>query len=85
MDLAAAAALLESQLALENSVAARVALAKYQVPCTPELALALEKVGSYTANEVPFTVPHFASSSLYTMTLSNLNSLIATCSSIFIC
>jgi hypothetical protein len=57
MNLTAAAASSECQTALtEGPAAARAALAKHRASIPPELARALETVGSYTINEVSFTV-----------------------------
>jgi len=58
MNLAAAAASSECQSALvESPAAARAAHAKHRASIIPELARALEKVGSYATNEVTFTQP----------------------------
>jgi len=59
-NLAEAAALLECQIAMiKSSAEARTALSKHQALIAPKLAQALERVGSYTENEVTFTViPH---------------------------
>jgi hypothetical protein len=57
MNLSAAAATIECRLALVKSPeAARAALAKHRASITPELAQALEIVGSYTTLKVIFTV-----------------------------
>lgn len=59
-NLAEAAALLECQIAIIKSLAEdRTALRKHQALIAPKLAQALERVGSYSTNEVTFTfIPH---------------------------
>ena len=60
MNVSAAAAVLECQLALVvGSTAAHAALEKHQASIAPKLAYALGEVGSYGTSEVTFTVtPH---------------------------
>jgi hypothetical protein len=60
LNLTAAGASLECQSALvDGPAAARAALAKHGVSIPTELVRALEAVGSYTMNEVSFTVNPF--------------------------